>query len=77
MQPLPPPPDPFANTDPLWQPWSPQSNDDLAMPDNTPTSLKNFIRETVRIATKQLNTDPMPAKPVPFDGAPIEVPRRF
>jgi hypothetical protein len=75
--PLPSPPDPFANTDPLWEPWQPahSHDDDLSMPDLTPGSLKNFLRETAQAAAQQI-TIPMPA--TAWDGAPaIEVPRRF
>ena len=78
MQPLPPHPDPFANTDPLWERWSPPQafDDDLSMPDLTPCSLNNFLRETAKVAATQLHTNPMPAKPT-TDGAPIEVVRYF
>jgi hypothetical protein len=37
--------DPFQESDPRWQPYSPpQEDDEFALPDLTPTTIKSFLR---------------------------------
>jgi len=74
--PLPSPPDPFVNDDARWEPYQPPQSfdDELSMPDLTPSTLKSFLRETAKLAATRLHTNPMPAKPT-TDGAPIDVVR--
>ena len=66
MKPL---PDPFVNNDPRWEPYQLARQEDLAQPDLTPTTLKQFLRsqEVQREIQKSF-----PPKPAPVDdGAPI------
>jgi hypothetical protein len=73
---MPLPPDPFRNTDPLWQPYQLPADEKFSMPDHTPSTIKNFLRETARSAARQLRND-KPAKPAPFEGAPINIPKGY
>jgi hypothetical protein len=70
------PPDPFRNDDERWEPWQPAGSDDnnFSMPDDTPSTIKNFLREAAKAA---LNTNHTPAKPAPFHGAPINIPKGY
>jgi hypothetical protein len=59
-------PDPFANTDPLWQPFDPvaaAARANLAMPDNTASGLGAFLRsaEATKIIAAALPQPPAPA----------------
>jgi hypothetical protein len=70
MQPL---PDPFVNNDPRWDSYQPTRDDDLAQPDLTPTTLKQFLRTEAQREI-QRSLPPKPA-PIPMDnGAPICIP---
>jgi hypothetical protein len=56
-------PDPFQNSDPLWQPFDPvatSANANLAMPDTTASGLRAFLRSD---EPTQIITAKQPPKP--------------
>jgi hypothetical protein len=60
-------PDPFQNSDPLWQPFDPNAasaNANLAMPDTTASGLGAFLRsdEATTIITARQPLKPTPAR---------------
>jgi hypothetical protein len=58
--------DPFANTNPLWEPFDPiaaSAQDSLTMPDTATSGLRSWLRSDE--VTKALNRLRVPARPTP------------
>jgi hypothetical protein len=71
-------PDPFTNTDPLWEPFQPPQSleDEFSKPDLTPTTIKTFLRQMAEIAAKHFNANHTPVTP-DADRPPINIPKGY